>query len=95
MLERLIMLKWKVLCDEIINAVAKLYSDALETVSIYLNEEKATSKMDNWYISVIFLFVNILFLKIVIFCSYFAVIINCNDFDLDNISLDERSFRNF
>ena len=58
-----------VTCDEITNAVAKLYIVTPETVSIYFSDKSATYEID-YYILHTFLLVNI-FIS-VITCYYFT-----------------------
>ena len=39
-----------VTCDEIIDAIAKLYKESSKSIPINFTEKKATCKMDNLYI---------------------------------------------
>ena len=49
-----------IICNEIIDAVAKSYENVYGTESINLNDKKATCKIDNYYILITLLLVTIL-----------------------------------
>ena len=85
-----------IICDEVIES----YDKERKTIPRNFNEKKGICKTQNFYILLAFLLITIAFLiAISIYCYlikyyFFNEIIYIENFDPDNIKIDEKSYKN-